>query len=919
MGSIAFGTNPGGKIMRDSRGSACAFIILLLLSGSNFIAVQGLNKPFNVSYDHRAVIIDGQRRMLISAGIHYPRATPEMWPHLLSMSKEGGADVIQTYTFWNGHEPVRGQYNFAGRYDLVKFVKLVQNAGLYLHLRIGPYVCAEWNFGGFPVWLRDIPGIEFRTDNMAFKEEMEKYVTMIVNLMKVHKLFSCQGGPIILLQIENEYGNVEHSFGEKGKRYVKWAASMAEGLDAGVPWIMCQQSDAPGNIINSCNGFYCDGFKPNAYHKPTLWTEDWNGWFSAWGGRVPRRPVEDNAFAVARFFQRGGSFHNYYMYFGGTNFGRTAGGPFYTTSYDYDAPIDEYGMLRQPKWGHLKDLHAAIKLCEPALISVDGDPQYIRLGPQQEAHVYKYSGESKVANMTVIRKTEKCAAFLANIDSHSSATVHFNGKVFHLPPWSVSILPDCKNVVFNTAKVGSQTSIVSMKRRPALSQGIFDSEILELGVKVSQLSKVWSEYKEPIGLWGEGNFSAKGILEHLNVTKDSTDYLWYTTSINISEADSAFWLVHNKYPSLVIDAVRDVVCIFVNGQIAGSSSGYWVRVEQPLNLSIGYNEIAILSEMIGLQNYGAFLEKDGGGLRGSVTLQGLVSGDRNLTMASWGYQVGLKGEYLEIYSPEQQDGVEWSEIREEPQKSPFTWYKTVFDAPDGDNPVTLDLGSMGKGQVWVNGKSLGRHWPSYLAPETGCNAVCDYRGAYNQDKCTSNCGKPTQRWYHIPRAWLQEINNLLVVFEESGGNPLEISADVRVTQTICAEVSQSHPPPIRVWPDLINMTAGGGGYVNMYELTIPSPEVHLQCDDGQEIVSITFASFGNPEGHCGRYVQGTCHADTSHSVVIQACQGKKSCLIPVSTKIFGGDPCPGTTEKRLAIEANCMIVSTAPDSILQSY
>jgi len=153
---MAFRMNPGGKNTKDSRGwmvqSAGAFIririiLLLLLSGSNSIAVQCLKKPFNVSYDHRALIIDGQRRMLISAGIHYPRATPEMWPHLLSMSKESGADVIQTYTFWNGHEPVRGQYNFAGRYDLVKFVKLVQNAGLYLHLRIGPYVCAEWNFG----------------------------------------------------------------------------------------------------------------------------------------------------------------------------------------------------------------------------------------------------------------------------------------------------------------------------------------------------------------------------------------------------------------------------------------------------------------------------------------------------------------------------------------------------------------------------------------------------------------------------------------------------------------------------------------------------------------------------------------------------------------------------------------------------
>uniref|UniRef100_A0A803Q791 beta-galactosidase n=1 Tax=Cannabis sativa TaxID=3483 RepID=A0A803Q791_CANSA len=104
-------------------------------------------KPFNVSYDHRAMIVDGKRRMLISAGIHYPRATPEMWPDLIEKSKEGGADVIQTYVFWNGHEPVKGEYNFDGRYDLVKFVKLVGSSGLYLHLRIGPYVCAEWNFG----------------------------------------------------------------------------------------------------------------------------------------------------------------------------------------------------------------------------------------------------------------------------------------------------------------------------------------------------------------------------------------------------------------------------------------------------------------------------------------------------------------------------------------------------------------------------------------------------------------------------------------------------------------------------------------------------------------------------------------------------------------------------------------------------
>ncbi|KAK2373419.1 beta-galactosidase [Trifolium repens] len=98
-----------------------------------------------------------------------------------------------------------------------------------------------------------------------------------------------------------------------------------------------------------------------------MFTENWIGWFQKWGERVPHRSAEDSAFSVARFFQNGGVLNNYYMYHGGTNFGRTAGGPYMTTSYDYDAPIDEYGNLNQPKWGHLKNLHATIKLGENVL------------------------------------------------------------------------------------------------------------------------------------------------------------------------------------------------------------------------------------------------------------------------------------------------------------------------------------------------------------------------------------------------------------------------------------------------------------------------------------------------------------------------------------------------------------------------
>ncbi|KAM5569594.1 beta-galactosidase 9 [Rosa sericea] len=867
---------------------------LLLCLTIHFAAVAAaFFKPFNVSYDHRALIIDGNRRMLISAGIHYPRATPQMWPDLIAKSKEGGADVIQTYAFWSGHEPQRGQYYFEGRYDIVKFVKLVGASGLYLHLRIGPYVCAEWNFGGFPVWLRDIPGIEFRTNNAPFKEEMQRFVIKMVDLMREEELFCWQGGPVIMLQIENEYGNMESSYGQRGKEYVKWAAEMALGLSAGVPWVMCKQVDAPGSIIDACNGYYCDGYKSNSYNKPILWTEDWDGWYASWGGRLPHRPVEDLAFAVARFFQRGGSFQNYYMYFGGTNFGRTSGGPFYITSYDYDAPIDEYGLLSEPKWGHLKDLHAAIKLCEPALVAADS-PHYIKLGPKQEAHVYGTTVHTKGLNFTWFgRSQSQCSAFLANIDEHKSASVTFLGQKYNLPPWSVSILPDCRNVVFNTAKVGAQTSIKRVNSDlplPVISEN-----------KNLYTMEPWMTLEEPISIWSENNFTVRGILEHLNVTKDHSDYLWHITRIFVSDEDISFWEESNISPAITIDSMRDVLRVFVNGQLTGSVIGHWVKVVQPVRFVKGYNDLLLLTQTVGLQNYGAFLEKDGAGFRGHVKLTGFKNGDIDLSTLLWTYQVGLKGEFFKIYTIEENDKAGWAELSLDADPSTFTWYKTYFDSPAGTDPVALNLGSMGKGQAWVNGHHIGRYW-TLVAPKDGCQEICDYRGAYNSDKCSTNCGKPTQTWYHIPRSWLQASSNLLVIFEEIGGNPFEISINSRAVGTICAQVSESHYPPVQKWfsPDFIDEK----GRVNDR-----TPEIHLQCQDGFIISSIEFASYGSPQGRCQRFSQGNCHASNSFSIVSEACLGKNSCSVGVSNLVFGGDPCRGII-KTLAVEARCRSLST---------
>ncbi|XAR59765.1 Beta-galactosidase [Bertholletia excelsa] len=802
----------------------------------------------NVAYDHRALVIDGKRRVLISGSIHYPRSTPKMWPDLIQKSKDGGLDVIETYVFWNLHEPLRNQYDFEGRKDLVKFVKLVAEAGLYVHLRIGPYVCAEWNYGGFPLWLHFIPGIQFRTDNEPFKVEMKRFTTKIVDMMKQENLYASQGGPIILSQIENEYGDVEPAYGAAGKAYIDWAASMAISLDTRVPWVMCQQDNAPDPI-------------------PKIWTENWSGWYLSFGGAVPYRPVEDLAFAVARFFQLGGTFQNYYMYHGGTNFGRTAGGPFIATSYDYDAPLDEYGLPRQPKWGHLRDVHKSIKLCEQAMLATD--PNTTSLGLNLEATVYKSTSGF-------------CAAFLANVDPQSDATASFNGNSYNLPAWSVSILPDCKNVVLNTAKINSVATIPKFIRQS--SNGDADTS----GAVLSG----WSWFNDPVGISSTNAFNKVGLLEQINTTADKSDYLWYSISFNI-QGDDPF-LQDGSQTVLHVESLGHALYAYINGKLAGSGKGssnnFSVSMEVPITLVPGTNKIDLLSLTVGLQNFGAFFDKWGAGITGPVKLQGGTNGSTiDLSSQQWKYQVGLEGEELGLSSG---GSSVWVSDPTLPKKQPLIWYKTKFEAPSGDSPVAIDFTGMGKGQAWVNGESIGRYWPTYNVSVGGCTDYCDYRGQFDSNKCLRNCGEPSQKLYHVPRSWLKSSGNSLVLFEEMGGDPTQISFATRQIRSLCSQVSESHPQPVELWSSDQNTGRS------------PGPTLSLECPfPNQVISSISFASYGTPQGTCGSFTHGKCSSKKAFSVVQKACIGLKSCRIGVSDNTFG-DPCVGVA-KSLAVEASC--------------
>uniref|UniRef100_A0A0A0LWG9 beta-galactosidase n=1 Tax=Cucumis sativus TaxID=3659 RepID=A0A0A0LWG9_CUCSA len=560
-----------------------------------------------VTYDEKAIIINDQRRILISGSIHYPRSTPQMWPDLIQKAKDGGLDIIETYVFWNGHEPSEGKYYFEERYDLVGFIKLVQKAGLYVHLLIGPYVCAEWNYGGFPIWLKFVPGIAFRTDNEPFKAAMQKFVTKIVDMMKLEKLYHTQGGPIILSQID------------------------------------------------TCNGFYCENFKPNQIYKPKIWTENWSGWYTAFGGPTPYRPPEDVAFSVARFIQNNGSLVNYYVYHGGTNFGRTSG-LFIATSYDFDAPIDEYGLIREPKWGHLRDLNKAIKSCEPALVSAD--PTITWLGKNQEARVFKSSSA--------------CAAFLANYDTSASVKVNFWNNPYDLPPWSISILPDCKTVTFNTAQVGVKS--YQAKMMPISSFG-------------------WLSYKEePASAYAKDTTTKAGLVEQVSITWDTTDYLWYMQDISIDSTEG--FLKSGKWPLLSVNSAGHLLHVFINGQLSGSVYGSLedpaITFSKNVDLKQGVNKLSMLSVTVGLPNVGLHFDTWNAGVLGPVTLEGLNEGTRDMSKYKWSYkklenlnysvheQVGLSGESLNLYSDKGSNSVQWTK-GSLTQKQPLTWYHIPRD------------------------------------------------------------------------------------------------------------------------------------------------------------------------------------------------------------------------------------------------
>lgn len=299
--------------------------------------------------------LEGKPLRIISGAIHYFRTVPEHWRDRLIKLKACGFNTVETYVAWNVHEPTPGKYDFEGIADVEGFIRLAGELGLHVIVRPSPYICAEWEFGGLPAWLLADSDMRLRCFHKPFLDRVDAYYDVL--LPKFKPLLSTNGGPIIAMQIENEYG----SYGNDAA-YLDYLRQgmIRRGIDVllftsdGPTDFMLQGGSVPGVVATANFGSrVAESFqKLGEYEKnaPMMCMEFWNGWFDHWGEHHHTRSAEDVARLLDEMLQANASV-NFYMFHGGTNFGFYSGANSPArdryqptiTSYDYDVLLSEAG------------------------------------------------------------------------------------------------------------------------------------------------------------------------------------------------------------------------------------------------------------------------------------------------------------------------------------------------------------------------------------------------------------------------------------------------------------------------------------------------------------------------------------------------------------------------------------------------
>lgn len=313
----------------------------------------------------KTFVLNGKPFLVKAAEIHYSRIPKEYWENRIQLCKALGMNTLCIYIFWNYHEMEEGKFDFSGNKDIAEFCRLAQKNGMYIIVRPGPYVCAEWEMGGLPWWLLKNDSIKLRTLDADYMNHVEKFMAQVGK--QLSDLQITKGGNIIMVQVENEYGSYSTD-----KPYVSAIRDIVRksGFNE-VPLFQCDWSSNFTNnalddllwTVNFGTGSDIDAqfknlkeLRPNT---PLMCSEFWSGWFDHWGRPHETRPADVMVSGLEEMLSKNISF-SLYMTHGGTTFGFWGGAnnPAYSamcSSYDYDAPISENGQVT-PKYTLLRDM-----------------------------------------------------------------------------------------------------------------------------------------------------------------------------------------------------------------------------------------------------------------------------------------------------------------------------------------------------------------------------------------------------------------------------------------------------------------------------------------------------------------------------------------------------------------------------------
>jgi beta-galactosidase len=312
-------------------------------------------------------LLDGEPFRVLSGSLHYFRVHPGQWADRISKARLMGLNTIETYVAWNAHAPTPDSFRLDGELDLGRFLDLVAAEGMHAIVRPGPYICAEWTNGGLPAWLLSSSRGVIRRNDPTYMAAVAGYLNALAPVLVPRQVD--RGGPVILVQVENEYG----AYGSD-KDYLRALAKLLRGIGITVPLTTVDQPMGSMLADGSLPELHATGsFGSRATERlaalrqhqrtgPLMCSEFWDGWFDSWGGHHHVTPAADVAGELDALLRAGASV-NIYMFHGGTNFGLTSGandkGTYapVVTSYDYDAPLDEAGHPTAKYWA-LRDVIA---------------------------------------------------------------------------------------------------------------------------------------------------------------------------------------------------------------------------------------------------------------------------------------------------------------------------------------------------------------------------------------------------------------------------------------------------------------------------------------------------------------------------------------------------------------------------------